>query len=193
MPFLQFLQYLKVLQFLQVLQVFQFLQIWQLLTIFDHFHIFWVVCDNFKLFTISFLTIGWTFLGNFVKINFFYLFSKKNTYFQFFFTYFGNLANFWHCWQFWKYQPFLTHWPILGNFTIIYYFEIFWHFGIKTLTSTITILETYDIWDTDYNSYNWEPDFMTIFVTWQLRVTLDSNVFDKILVVERIKAKHSYL
>ena len=33
---------------------------------------------------------------------------------------------------------------------------------------------TCDIWDTDYNSDNWEPEFMTIFVTWQLRVTLDS-------------------
>ena len=31
-----------------------------------------------------------------------------------------------------------------------------------------------DIWDTEYNSDNWEPEFMTIFVTWQLIVTLDS-------------------
>ena len=30
------------------------------------------------------------------------------------------------------------------------------------------------ICDTDYNSDNWEPEFMTIFVTWQLIVTLDS-------------------
>ena len=37
-----------------------------------------------------------------------------------------------------------------------------------------TILMTYDIWDTDYISDNWEPEFMTTFVTWQLRVTLDS-------------------
>ena len=36
------------------------------------------------------------------------------------------------------------------------------------------ILETCDIWDTDYNSDNWEPEFMTIFVIWQLIVTLDS-------------------
>ena len=33
---------------------------------------------------------------------------------------------------------------------------------------------TQDNWDTDYNSYNWEPEFMTIFVTWESRVTLDS-------------------
>ena len=43
-----------------------------------------------------------------------------------------------------------------------------------TKTTTTTIQETCDIWDTDYNSDNWEPEFMTIFVTWQLRVTLDS-------------------
>ena len=35
-------------------------------------------------------------------------------------------------------------------------------------------LETFDIWDTDYNSDNWEPEFMTIFVTSQLIVILDS-------------------
>ena len=37
-----------------------------------------------------------------------------------------------------------------------------------------TVLESCDIWDTDYSSDNWEPEFMTIFVTWQLIVTLDS-------------------
>ena len=45
-----------------------------------------------------------------------------------------------------------------------------------TKTVTKTIPETCDIWDTDYSSDNWEPEFMKIFVTWQLRVTLD-NVF----------------
>ena len=35
-------------------------------------------------------------------------------------------------------------------------------------------LLTCDIWDTDYNYDNWEPEFMTIFVTWQLRVKRDS-------------------
>ena len=39
---------------------------------------------------------------------------------------------------------------------------------------TKTILETCDIWDIGCNSDNWEPEFMTIFVTWQLIVTLDS-------------------
>ena len=36
------------------------------------------------------------------------------------------------------------------------------------------ILVTCDIWDTDYIPDNWEPEFMTTFVTWQLRVTRDS-------------------
>ena len=34
------------------------------------------------------------------------------------------------------------------------------------------IIGTCDIWDTDYNTDNWEPGFMTIFVTFQLIVTL---------------------
>ena len=50
---------------------------------------------------------------------------------------------------------------------------------IHTITFTIltiekTILETCDIWDTGYKSDNWEPEFVTIFFTWQLIVTLDS-------------------
>ena len=36
------------------------------------------------------------------------------------------------------------------------------------------IIGTCDIWDTDNNTDNWEPGFMTIFVTWQLIVTLYS-------------------
>ena len=42
------------------------------------------------------------------------------------------------------------------------------------LTIEKTILEICDIWDTDYSSDNWELEFMTIFGTWQLIVTLDS-------------------
>ena len=42
------------------------------------------------------------------------------------------------------------------------------------------------IWDTDYNSDNWEPEFMTLFVAWQLRVTLDSirNSCDLLDIIE---------
>ena len=82
------------------------------------------------------------------------------------------IDNFLHCWQFMiflKFWYFLAILPILANFD---YFDHFWQFW--TRTSTKTILETCDIWDTDYNSDNWEPEFMTIFVTWQLIVTLDS-------------------
>ena len=39
---------------------------------------------------------------------------------------------------------------------------------------TKTILETCDILDTDYNYENWASEFMTIFLTWQIKVTLDS-------------------
>ena len=92
-------------------------------------------------------------------------------------TIFDNLNNFWKFWQI------LT---ILTIFTIVYYFynvNIFYNWRQLTTIQTIafailtiekTILETCDIWDTDYNSDNWEPEFMTIFVTWQLIVTLDS-------------------
>ena len=46
------------------------------------------------------------------------------------------------------------------------------------------IIGTCDICDTDYNTENWEPGFITIFVTWQLIVTLDSirNSCDVFLV-----------
>ena len=36
------------------------------------------------------------------------------------------------------------------------------------------IIGTCDICDTDYNTDNWEPGLIAIFVTWQLIVTLDS-------------------
>ena len=36
------------------------------------------------------------------------------------------------------------------------------------------ILVTCDIWETDCIFDNWKAEFVTIFVTWQLRVTLDS-------------------
>ena len=47
---------------------------------------------------------------------------------------------------------------------------IFFHFSY----SKGAIIGTCDILDTDYNTDKWEPGFMTIFVTWQLIVTLDS-------------------
>ena len=35
---------------------------------------------------------------------------------------------------------------------------------LTILTNEKTVLETGDIWDTDYNSDNWEPEFRTIIV-----------------------------
>ena len=63
---------------------------------------------------------------------------------------------------------------------------------------TKAILETCDIWDTDYNSDNWEPEFMTIFVTWQLIVTLDSirnscDVLNIVVIFRRLLADPSLL
>ena len=47
-----------------------------------------------------------------------------------------------------------------------------------------------DIWDTDYNTDNWEPEFMTIFVFWQLIVTLDSirNSCDVFVILSTFRA-----
>ena len=51
------------------------------------------------------------------------------------------------------------------------------------------ILETCDLWNIGYNSDNWEPEFMTIFVNCQLRMTLDSigNSCDVLLKEFRIR------
>ena len=57
------------------------------------------------------------------------------------------------------------------------------------------ILGSCDIWDTDYISDNWELDFLTIFVTWQLRVTLDSirnscDVYSMIITFHKTRGVH---
>ena len=64
---------------------------------------------------------------------------------------------------------------ILHLLTIIDNFWQFWQLRqsrqfLTILTIEKTVLETCDIWDTEYNSDNWEPELMT----WQLIVTLDS-------------------
>ena len=91
--------------------------------------------------------------------------------------------NFYIFWQFSKkFTNFDNFWIFLTIFDNFDNFDNFWQlttiFTIQTIAFAIltiekTILETCDIWDTDYNSDNWEPEFMTIFVTWQLIVTLD--------------------
>ena len=106
-------------------------------------------------------------------------------------TIFNNLDNFWQFGQFStiltifdNVDQFLQFWPFY-NFDNVDFFYNFYNwrqlttiFTIQTIAFAIltiekTILETCDIWDTDYNSENWEPEFMTIFLTWQLIVTLD--------------------
>ena len=56
-------------------------------------------------------------------------------------------------------------WQFLWQFLMTILMTIFW---------TYFQFVTCDIWDTDYNTDNWESGFMTIFVNWQLIVTLDS-------------------
>ena len=70
----------------------------------------------------------------------------------------------------WKYDP-KDFWPFRRLFILMRRQDLTIK---KILTTTTTTLETCDIWDTDYNFYKWEPEFVTIFVTWQSRVTLDS-------------------
>ena len=86
---------------------------------------------------------------------------------------YDNFDNFWQLWHFlhifWQFANIGQFWLIL----IILTFLTIWA-KTNTKTSTKTILETCDIWDTDYNSDNWYPEFMTFFVTWHLRETLDS-------------------
>ena len=108
------------------------------------------------------------------------------------FDHFNNLDNFWQFWQFStiliifdNFDNFLQFWPFLQFFLQFWQFNIclqFWQLTTILTIQTIafafltiekTILETCDIWNTDYNSENWEPEFMTIFLTWQLIVTLD--------------------
>ena len=57
----------------------------------------------------------------------------------------------------------------------------------------IAILATCDTWETDYISDNWELDFLTICVTWQLRETLDSirNSCDVFVIVIHIAADNA--
>ena len=84
--------------------------------------------------------------------------------------------NFWHfsqCWQFfWQFIHFFTISIILYNcdnfdFTWRYLTLLIFLTALTILILIILtrILVTRDIWDTDYNSDNWEAEFMTIFVT----------------------------
>ena len=99
---------------------------------------------------------------------------------------FNNVDDFW---QFWPFSTILTIFENFDNSDHCYIFYNFDNFNIfftiddnfhnseiafAILTIEKTILETSDIWDTDYNSDHWEPEFSQSFFTWQLIVTLDS-------------------
>ena len=66
---------------------------------------------------------------------------------------------------------------------------------IMAKTNTFrAILDTYDLWDTDFNFDNWKPDIMTIIVTWPLRVTLDRiTMFVFFVVVSQILKNSKHL
>ena len=97
-----------------------------------------------------------------------------------------NINQFWQFSKFWNFGQFLYFIFLFTIFNNLYnilrilnffeIFEIFVNFYNSTILikMTKTILANCDNWDTDANSDNWELEFMTIFVTWQLRVTLES-------------------
>ena len=135
---------------------------------FYQFLIFFEICWRFStIFTIlTILYIFWQFLIVWAIFESFDIFD-----------------NFWEFWQFWHFDNSDHFYNFFYNFDNFTFFLQFWQlttfFTIQTIAFAILtiekiILETCDIWDTDYNSDNWEPEFMTISVTWQLIVTLNS-------------------
>ena len=74
----------------------------------------------------------------------------------------------------WQWQHLSIWWRYSSHGVSFYTWYFVYNCFYTILTFAKTILETSDIWDTDWNSDNWEPEFVTICVTWQLRVTLDS-------------------
>ena len=99
------------------------------------------------------------------------------TIFYIFFMILTITDNFDNCWQFLPFFTILTIYRIFddcGQFGQFRFCLQGWQIVFAILAIEKTILETCDIWHTDYNFDNWEPEFMTIFVTWQLIVTLDS-------------------
>ena len=99
----------------------------------------------------------WIFFDNFVIFRQFYTFHIFWQSWQFLttLTSFANLWEFWKLDNFWKY---LTIFASLDNFDHNY----------NDNPSDLLHLRHW------LHFYNWEPEFMTIFVAWQLRVTLDS-------------------
>ena len=71
-----------------------------------------------------------------------------------------------------KKQKWLSHSVTHSVSDKVTYWAVRWQ--LKKLSLNGVIIGICDIWDTYYNIDNWEPGFMTIIVTWQLIVTLDS-------------------
>ena len=90
-----------------------------------------------------------------------------------FFTFFLTILAIWTF--IWKFCQFRMFWNFrmfekFRKFVLIFCWTFLQSFTISIIfTIAKTILENCDIWDVDNND-NWEP--MTIYVTWQLSVTL---------------------
>ena len=88
---------------------------------------------------------------------------------------FDNFDCFYHYFffHFWKMLKTFDHFLTILTILICFlHFQQIFNFQLSIFTNSIP--KTWGLWDTDYNSYNWEPELMTIFETWQLGVTLDS-------------------
>ena len=174
-------------------------------TIFKMFDSFQQFCHFFVWqiwqFSTVLTTFGncWRFWQFFTNLAIFDNLAIWDNFGQFFFD---NLNIFWQVWQAWQFLKIFKIYDNLENFDKLdFWLLIIWHFmTILTIWYFVTILTIFDnfvillsvwqfgMWDTDNNSDNWEPEFMTIFVTWQLRVTLDSirnscDVFGKLFLV----------
>ena len=152
----------------------------------QHFDNFWQFCHFLKnvLQFLQLLTI-WQFLTNLEIVDNFWQFRKYWTILKIL----GYFDQFWYFffkfWQFWHLWAIVDNWTIMDNLIVFddfdnlsHNYDKFWQFwtildNLDNFGQFWTIL-TRDICDNDYNSDNWEPDFVTIFVTWQLRVILDS-------------------
>ena len=75
--------------------------------------------------------------------------------------------TFWHLLKIQKIFTIIDNfYNFLTNLAILTIIDSFWQLRqfLTILTIEKTVLKTCDIWDTDYNSDNWEPEFMTIIV-----------------------------
>ena len=75
----------------------------------------------------------------------------------------------WNFQDFWIFSNFLKFLNFLKNIKNLNLYDIcseWW----GDLTWPKKSLRCCDIWDTNNNTDNWEPEFMTIFVTWQLKL-----------------------